>query len=84
MTSYYSSFYLFVEQVIAGLDCAAMTMRKGEHAIITVDSEYGFGNVEVRRDLATVPSFSTLSYEVEMLDFVKVSYKKVKKTFLLK
>ncbi|KAK1393508.1 Peptidylprolyl isomerase [Heracleum sosnowskyi] len=59
------------EQVIAGLDHAAMTMKKGEHAIITVDPLYGFGNVEVRRDLATVPSSSTLSYEVEMLDFVK-------------
>lgn len=49
-----------------------MTMRKGEHAMITIDPEYGFGSVEVRRDLAAVPSYSTLSYEVEMLNFVKV------------
>lgn len=74
-------FYLFAEQVIAGLDHAAMTMKKGEHAIVTVDHLYGFGNVEVKRDLATVPSSSTLSYEVEMLDFVKVSFKKLKRHF---
>ncbi|KAL1823273.1 hypothetical protein ACET3Z_010051 [Daucus carota] len=59
------------EQVITGLDRAATTMRKGEHAMITIDPEYGFGSVEVRRDLAAVPSYSTLSYEVEMLNFVK-------------
>lgn len=58
-----------------------MTMKKGEHAIITVDPLYGFGNVEVGRDLATVPSSSTLSYEVEVLDFVKVSFKKLKRHF---
>ncbi|KAL8126976.1 hypothetical protein AgCh_014045 [Apium graveolens] len=59
------------EQVISGLDHAVMTMKIGEHAVITVDPLYGFGNVEVKRDLATVPSSSTLSYEVEILDFVK-------------
>lgn len=74
-------FYLFAEQVIAGLDHAAMTMRKGEHALITIDPLYGFGNVEERRDLAIVPSSSILSYEVEMLDFVKVSFKKLKRHF---
>lgn len=56
-------------------------MKKGEQALITVDPLYGFGNVEVGRDLATVPSSSTLSYEVEMLDFVKVSFKKLKRQF---
>lgn len=59
------------EQVVAGLDRAATTMKKGERAILTVTPEYGFGSTEVRRDLATVPPFSTLVYEVEMLDFVK-------------
>ena len=64
--------YLFVEQVIAGLDRAAATMKKREHAILTITSEYGFGNAEIKRDLAVVPPNSTLLYEVEMLDFVKV------------
>lgn len=63
---------LDVEQVIAGLDRAAATMKKGERAILTISPEYGFGNMEIKKDLATVPPFSVLVYEVEMLDFVKV------------
>ncbi|KAI3409041.1 Peptidylprolyl isomerase [Psidium guajava] len=59
------------EQVIAGLDRASATMRKGELAMVTINHEYGFGRVEVERDLAIVPPCSNLIYEVEMLDFVK-------------
>jgi FK506-binding protein 4/5 len=59
------------EQVIAGLDRAAATMKKGECAILTINPEYGFGSTEVRRDLAVVPPFSNIIYEVEMLDFTK-------------
>lgn len=59
------------EQVIAGLDRAVATMKKGEYAILTVKPEYGFGNVETKRDLAIVPPSSILVYEVEMLDFIK-------------
>lgn len=59
------------EQVISGLDRAISTMKKGERAIVTISHEYGFGNIEVTRDLAKVPPFSDLLYEVEMLDFVK-------------
>ncbi|XP_057974823.1 70 kDa peptidyl-prolyl isomerase-like isoform X2 [Malania oleifera] len=55
----------------AGLDRAAATMKKGELAILTVDPEYGFGSVEVKRGLAIVPPNSTIVYEVEMLDFIK-------------
>ncbi|XP_015900479.1 peptidyl-prolyl cis-trans isomerase FKBP62 isoform X1 [Ziziphus jujuba] len=56
------------EQVIAGLDRAAATMRKGERAVLTIDPDYGFGSVEVRRELAVVPPCSKVIYEVEMLD----------------
>lgn len=66
------SLFLFVEQVIAGLDRAAATMKKGECAILTITPEYGFGSGEVKRDLAVVPPFSKIIYEVEMLDFIKV------------
>lgn len=66
------SLFLFVEQVIAGLDRAAATMKKGECAILTITPEYGFGSGEVKRDLAVVPPFSKIIYEVEMLDFMKV------------
>ncbi|XP_065881979.1 70 kDa peptidyl-prolyl isomerase-like isoform X2 [Euphorbia lathyris] len=59
------------EQVIAGLDRGASTMRKGERAILTINPEYGFESIEAKRDLATVPPFSKLIYEVEMLDFIK-------------
>lgn len=63
---------LFVEQVIAGLDRAAATMKKGERAVLTVHPDYGFGRVEVRRDLAVVPPGSNVTYEVEMLECIKV------------
>lgn len=63
---------LCAEQVIAGLDRAAATMKKGEQAVLTINPEYGFGSIEVQRDLATVPPSSVLIYEVEMIDFVKV------------
>ncbi|KAL8172060.1 hypothetical protein V2J09_023864 [Rumex salicifolius] len=59
------------EQVISGLDRAISTMKKGELAVLTISHEYGFGSTEVTRDLAKVPPFSNLLYEVEMLDFVK-------------
>ncbi|KAK4800621.1 hypothetical protein SAY86_021108 [Trapa natans] len=59
------------EQVLAGLDCAVITMKKGEQAVITINHEYGFGSQEVQRDLAIVPPCSKLVYEVEMLDIIK-------------
>ncbi|POO03711.1 Peptidyl-prolyl cis-trans isomerase, FKBP-type [Trema orientale] len=62
---------LSVEQVINGLDRAAATMKKGEWALLTIHPDYGFGGVEVRRDLAVVPPYSNLTYEVEMVDCIK-------------
>lgn len=59
------------EQVITGLDQAAMTMKKGECALLTVDPEYGFGSNEVVKDLAIIPPCSRIVYEVEMLDFIR-------------
>lgn len=59
------------EQVVAGLDQAVSTMKKGERTIVTVKPDYGFGNTEVKRDLAMVPPCSTIIFEVEMLDFMK-------------
>lgn len=59
------------EQVVAGLDQAVATMKKGEHAIVTVEPDYGFGNTEVKLDLAMVPPCSTIIFEVEMLEFTK-------------
>ncbi|KAL3505106.1 hypothetical protein ACH5RR_034947 [Cinchona calisaya] len=59
------------EQVIAGLDRAAMTMKKRELGLLTIKSEYGFGDTEVKQDLAIIPPQSTIIYEVEMLDFTR-------------
>ncbi|KAG9455803.1 hypothetical protein H6P81_000311 [Aristolochia fimbriata] len=60
------------EQVISGLDLAVATMKKGEFAIVKVDPEYGFGNEEIKRDLAVVPPNSDLYYEIEMVNLTKV------------
>ncbi|XP_039830772.1 peptidyl-prolyl cis-trans isomerase FKBP62-like isoform X2 [Panicum virgatum] len=59
------------KQVTVGLDRAVATMVKGELAEVTVKFEYGFGSTEVQRQLITVPSCSTLIYEVELIDFTK-------------
>jgi hypothetical protein len=74
MASLTSSFHYvsLAEQVTIGLDRAVATMVKGELAEVIVKSEYGFGNTEVQRQSITVPSCSTLIYEVELIDFTKV------------
>lgn len=59
------------EQVIAGLDRAVATMKKGEQAILTIHPDFGFGSSEVRRDLSVIPPSSNVVYEVEMLNFFK-------------
>lgn len=47
-------------------------MKKNECALITVSPEYGFGSTELLMDLSSVQPSSTILYEVEMLDFVRV------------
>ena len=63
----------WVEQVIDGLDKAVLTMKKGEVALLTIVSEYGFGSSESQQEFVVVPSNSTLYYEVEVVSFEKVS-----------
>ncbi|XP_024404088.1 peptidyl-prolyl cis-trans isomerase FKBP62 isoform X2 [Physcomitrium patens] len=58
-------------QVIDGLDKAVLTMKKNEHALVTIYPEYGFGGEETKRDLAIVPANSTLFYEIELVEFIK-------------
>jgi FK506-binding protein 4/5 len=59
------------EQVIDGLDRAVMTMKKGEVAVLTIAPEYAFGASGSQQELAVVPPNSTVSYEVELVSFVK-------------
>ena len=63
----------WAEQVIDGLDRAVLTMKKGEVALLTIVLEYGFCSSESQQEFATVPSNSTLYYEVEVVLFEKVS-----------
>nr|XP_043635861.1 peptidyl-prolyl cis-trans isomerase FKBP62-like [Erigeron canadensis] len=59
------------EQVIDGLDRAVMTMKKGEVALLTIAPEYAFGSAGSVQDLAAVPPNATVTYEVELVSFVK-------------
>ncbi|KAK4356806.1 hypothetical protein RND71_022416 [Anisodus tanguticus] len=59
------------EQVIDGLDRAVKKMKKGEIAMITIQSEYAFGESDTPQELAVVPGNSTVYYEAEMISFVK-------------
>ncbi|CAI9282925.1 unnamed protein product [Lactuca saligna] len=57
------------EQVICGLDRGVARMRKREKAILTINHEYGYESQEINCDLAEIPPFSNLIYEVEMIQF---------------
>ncbi|KAJ3681216.1 hypothetical protein LUZ60_015705 [Juncus effusus] len=59
------------EEVVAGLDKAVMSMKKGEIAQITIPPLHAFGSSESKQDLAVVPPDSTVIYEVELVSFVK-------------
>ena len=48
-------------------------MKKGEVALVTIHPEYAFGASGSSQDLAVVPANSVVSYEIELLSFVKVS-----------
>ncbi|KAI3806174.1 hypothetical protein L1987_22069 [Smallanthus sonchifolius] len=59
------------EQVIDGLDRAVMTMKKGEVALLTIAPEYAFGSTGSEQELAVVPPNATVTYEIELVSFVK-------------
>jgi len=53
-------------RVIRGWDLGFSSMRKGEKAILVIDSEYGYG---ARGAGGQIPGGATLYFEVELLDF---------------
>ncbi|GJZ53776.1 peptidyl-prolyl cis-trans isomerase FKBP62-like protein, partial [Tanacetum coccineum] len=59
------------EQAIDGLDRAVLTMKKGEVAILSVAPEYAFGSTESKQELVVVPPNCTVTYEIELVSFVK-------------
>jgi len=62
--------YAFSEQVPEGLERAIMTMKKGEQALVTVDAEY---LCRYNNSQGNTANHKVLYYEVELVDFVKVS-----------
>ncbi|KAK7273752.1 hypothetical protein RIF29_14815 [Crotalaria pallida] len=58
------------EQVLEGLERALITMKKAEQVVVTISSEYLHDQNALQRNNATNRSFY---YEVELVDFVKVS-----------
>ena len=60
------------EQVIDGLDRAVMTMKKGEVSLVTIEPEYAFGSTGSKQELAVVPPNATVTYEIELISFIKV------------
>ncbi|GKE17085.1 peptidyl-prolyl cis-trans isomerase FKBP62-like protein, partial [Tanacetum coccineum] len=59
------------EQVIDGLDRVVMTMKKGEVALVTIAPEYAFGPNGSEQELAVVPPNATVTYEIELISFIK-------------
>jgi len=53
-------------RVIRGWDLGFSSMRKGEKAILVIDSEYGYG---ARGAGGSIPGGATLYFEVELVDF---------------
>tara|TARA_Y100001963_G_C6689430_1_gene403892 strand:- start:307 stop:651 length:345 start_codon:yes stop_codon:yes gene_type:complete len=51
-------------RVIKGWDEAFMDMKVGTHATLTIPPELGYGS----RDMGTIPSNSTLIFDVELLE----------------
>lgn len=58
------SFRLGVGQVIKGWDEAIGMMNKGGKATLVIPSDIAYGS----RDSGTIPAYSTLVFEVELVD----------------
>lgn len=71
-TKHLRSIMVVPDGVVEGLDLAVMKHNEGEALEVSVAPEYGFGDREERRALATVPASSQLHYAVEILEVQKV------------
>ena len=59
-------FKLGVGQVILGWDKGVATMKKGEKAVLTIDSSLGYGESGAG---GVIPPRASLTFEVELLDW---------------
>lgn len=59
-------FTLGKKEVIAGWDLGVATMSKGELAVLTIQSEFGYGD---SGSPPKIPGGATLVFEVELVDF---------------
>ena len=55
-------------QVIKGWDQAVATMRRGEHALLTIRPDYGYG---ARGSGQKIPPDAWLQFDVELIDWVR-------------
>jgi len=62
----------YADEVVPGLDETLASMKKGEICIVHIPPEYGFGDEEKKCGSILVPANSNLTYEIEMISFVKV------------
>jgi FK506-binding protein 4/5 len=63
-------FMIGLGQVIAGWDQGFASMSKGEKAVLTITSQYGYG---ARGAGGVIPPNATLHFEVELIDFGSAS-----------
>eukprot|EP00887_Chlorella_sp_A99_P000151 scaffold16.g151.t1 len=56
-------------QVIQGWDLGVATMKKGERALLTIKSEYGYGEAG---SPPKIPGAATLLFEVELLSWLSI------------
>jgi hypothetical protein len=64
-------FYAFSEQVHDGLERAVLTMKKAEQALVTINAENLCDHNNLQGNKA---NNKILYYEVELVDFTKVSF----------
>ena len=57
-----------VNGVIAGFSTALQHMHRGDHWLITIPYQLGYGTSEYN---STIPGFSTLIFEIRLVDFVE-------------
>ena len=60
------TFTLGTGQVIKGWDLGFASMSKGEHAVLTIKSDYGYGDTG---SPPKIPGGATLVFDVELINF---------------